>query len=239
MPKSGAKLIDARELLTFEEIFQVTKKAVELGVTKVRLTGGEPLVRKNIITLIKMLADINGINDFAMTTNGTLLTNLAKPLKDAGLHRLNISIDTMNPQKYSTITRHGHLNDVIKGIEAAQIAGFKKIKINTVIDKSTDEADARSVATFAKKMGFEIRYIRKMDLAKGKFWKIKGGKGGNCNSCNRLRLSSNGFIRPCLFSDLSYNVRDLGANNAISMAVQNKPEKGHLSHTTTFYGLGG
>jgi len=239
MPKSGANLINAGELLSFEEIFQVTQKAVELGVTKVRLTGGEPLVRNNIISLIKMLSDINGINDLAMTTNGTLLTNLAKPLKDAGLHRLNISIDTMDAQKYHSITRHGHLDDVISGIKAAQIAGFEKIKINTVIEKSADEPDARGVAAYAKKMGFEIRYIRKMDLGKGKFWKIKGGNGGNCTSCNRLRLSSDGFIRPCLFSDLSYSVRYLGVENAILMAVNNKPEQGHLSRTTTFYGLGG
>jgi cyclic pyranopterin phosphate synthase len=228
-----------KDILSFEEIVEITRKAVQMGVIKVRLTGGEPLVRKGIVTLVKMLSKIDAITDLAMTTNGGLLAEFATPLKKAGLHRLNVSIDTIDPQKYREITRTGRLEDVLNGVSAAQKAGFTRIKINTVIDESPEEANASGVAKYARENGFEIRYIRKMDLSKGQFWPVQGGTGGDCALCNRLRLTSDGYIRPCLFSDLQYSVKELGASQALLSAIQHKPQRGQVSRNTTFCALGG
>lgn len=120
MPEEGIKLIPHEEILSFEEIYEITEEAVKLGIEKVRLTGSEPLVRRGILTLVKMLGAIEGINDYAMTTNGLLLEEFAQPLKNAGLHRLNISLDTLNPEKSSEMPRGGDVNQVLNGIKAAQ-----------------------------------------------------------------------------------------------------------------------
>ncbi|MCK5077100.1 MAG: radical SAM protein [Calditrichia bacterium] len=239
MPEEGISLINHKDILTFEEIYEVTKEAVNLGVTKVRLTGGEPLVRHGIIDLVAMIGKINGIKDFAMTTNGALLEKYAGQLKEAGLQRVNISLDTIDPERYHNLTRTGNIDDVFRGIEAAKKAGLTPIKINTVIEKSPDEQDARQVAEYVKKNNLQIRYIRKMDLRKGEFWQVVGGEGGNCSTCNRLRLSSSGDLKPCLFSDLGFNIKELGIKEALLQAIGKKPESGHVSTTTTFYGLGG
>ena len=239
MPEKGIKLIPHKDILSFEEIYEVTKKAVGIGITKIRLTGGEPLVRKNILTLVAMLAEIEGIKDYAMTTNGILLAEFAKSLKDAGMHRLNISLDTLNPERFSQITRGGDVNKVIEGIEAAGKAGFKEIKLNCVIKESSDENDACEVAEFAKKHGYPIRYIRRMNMEDGTFWSVEGGDGGKCKICNRLRLSSDGKIYPCLFNDINYSVRELGTEKALTMAIKNKPKSGHKSENNKFYSIGG
>ena len=239
MPEEGISLNNHKDILTFEEIYEVTKEAVNLGVTKIRLTGGEPLVRHGIIDLVSMIGRIEGIKDFAMTTNGAFLHKYARPLKKAGLHRINISLDSINPEHYRRITRLGNIDDVFKGIEAAKKAGLLPIKINTVIEKSPDEPDAKEVKEYAGKNGLQIRYIRKMDLSKGEFWQVLGGEGGNCSTCSRLRLSSAGDIIPCLFSDLGFNIKELGIKEALMKAIGEKPESGHVSTTTTFYGLGG
>ena len=239
MGPEGVKLIPHDQVMRYEEITDFVKVAVTMGINKVRLTGGEPLVRKGIVSLVEQLSRIKEIQDFAMTTNGTLLDEFAEPLKKAGLHRLNISLDTMDPEKYRYITRVGTLDDVLRGIEAAKKAGFTAIKINTVIEKSPDEPDARSVARFAEENGFQIRFIRKMDLEKGLFWPVIGGEGGLCAKCNRLRLTSDGMIRPCLFSDIAYDIRTLGYKEAFIKAVENKPERGTITQSVDFYNIGG
>lgn len=239
MPEEGVKLLRHEEILTFDEITEVVKTAVELGIDKIRLTGGEPLVRKGIVELVGMLAQIEGIKDFGLTTNGILLDEFALLLKNAGIHRLNISLDTMDPDQFAHITRGGDIKAVLKGIEAAVKAGFDNIKLNTVIDSSPDEENATGVSEFAKKNGFKIRFIRKMDLEKGTFWGVIGGDGGKCSICNRLRISSNGIVTPCLFSDKGFNVRELGIKEALIQAVNSKPEKGVMSRTHKFYNIGG
>jgi len=238
MPLEGIKLKSHKDTITYEEIFETAKEAVKLGITKIRITGGEPLVRKGVVNLVEMIASLN-LKDFAMTTNGILLKQYAKQLKKAGLHRVNISLDAVNPERYKEITRCGNVEQVFEGIDAAIEAGLTPIKINTVIEKSKLEPDALEVKEFAEKKGLQIRYIRKMDLNKGKFWVVDGGTGGHCPTCSRIRLTSDGTIYPCLFSDLGYNIRTYGIKEAILKAVENKPEKGVLSKNNTFYNLGG
>lgn len=239
MPEEGVKLLDHKDILTFDEIVKVTQTAVRKGVDKVRLTGGEPLVRKDIVKLVRMLGEIDGIKDYGMTTNGILLDRFAKELAKAGLQRVNISLDTLDPQKYKQITRGGDIQKVFDGIKAAREAGLEPIKINCVIKNSSQEPDAVEVAEFCRENNLKIRFIKEMDLETGSFSVVQGGSGGDCAHCNRLRLTSDGKIKPCLFSDLGYSVRELGAEKAIDLALQNKPKSGHSNHSGKFYNIGG
>lgn len=239
MPEEGIRLLHHDQILSFDEITGFTSAAAAHGITKVRITGGEPLVRKGITVLVGMLAEIKGINDLSMTTNGVLLKQVAYELKSAGLHRVNISLDTVNPDRFKFITRSGNLNDVLEGIEAAKDAGLVPLKINCVIKESKNETDALGVTRFCKDNDLEIRYIHQMDLVKGHFSTVIGGNGGNCSLCNRLRLTANGKLKPCLFNDLELDVRELGYEKAIQMAVGMKPECGSSNNTGMFYNIGG
>jgi cyclic pyranopterin phosphate synthase len=238
MPAEGIKRIPRERILTFDEIVEITCIAVDLGVTKVRITGGEPLVRRRIVDLVERIASIEGVGDFGMTTNAIALPQFARPLYEAGLHRLNISLDTVDPQRYRELTRCGELADAVAGIEAARAAGFDPVKLNCVIAESSDEPDARGVAAFGEERGLPVRFIRRMNLAAGEFWQVQGGEGGKCPSCNRLRLSSDGKLYPCLFSDLSYDVRELGVEQAIHRALAGKPQSGRRA-AREFTTLGG
>ncbi len=238
MPEEGVPLIRHEDVLRFEEILEVTAAAVELGVTKVRVTGGEPLVRRDIVTLVRMLHELNGIQDLAMTTNGVRLAEFAQPLADAGLRRVNVSLDAMNAERYRTITRGGDVREVLKGIDAARAAGLDPVKLNCVIRESQDEADARDVADFAAREGLELRFIRRMSLARGEFSVVLGGSGGDCRRCNRLRLSCDGMVRPCLFNDIKFSVRALGPREALIQAISAKPESGQISNGR-FHAIGG
>jgi len=239
MPAEGIALMAHNDILSFEEIMEVVDAAVTLGVDKVRITGGEPLVRKGIVNLVQMIASKPGIQDLGMTTNGQLLEQFALPLKEAGLHRINISLDTLNPERYRQITRGGEIWKVIKGIEAAMNAGLAPVKINCVIVKSSTEPDALEVAEFGKKLGLQVRFIRQMDLEKGEFYIVDGGNGGDCSTCNRLRLTANGMIKPCLFNEMEYSIREHGAHKALQMALGNKPSCGTINRHGEFYNIGG
>ncbi len=239
MPDECAELLPRERLLSYEEITDVARAAADLGFNKVRLTGGEPLVRSGIVDLVKMLSGIGGIDDLSMTTNGVLLEAYAAPLAEAGLGRVNISLDTVNPERYRELTFGGDLSRVLAGIRAAMQVGFNPIKLNCVVEKSSDETDAREVAAYALREGLEVRFIRNMNLEQGEFWVVQGGIGGNCELCNRLRLSSDGLVRPCLFSDVGFSVRELGARQAIIRAIDAKPESGEQCRTTTFRRIGG
>ncbi len=239
MPEEGIRLTTHEKILSFEEIAEFTKIAVGQGIDKVRITGGEPLSRKHIVRLVRMLDAIPGIRDLSLTTNGILLADLAKPLKDAGLKRINISLDTMDPERYREITRCGDLRNVLQGIDAAESAGLLPIKINCVVSRSSDEPDARDVAAFCKRRNFNVRFIHQMNLEAGDYAVVEGGDGGNCKLCNKIRLSSDGNLRPCLFDDLSFNVRELGAEAAIRLALEAKPEFGTRCNNHAFYMIGG
>lgn len=239
MPAEGVPLMKHEDILNFDEIVEFARVAVQNGIYKIRITGGEPLVRKNITELIARIAKIPGLKDFGMTTNGVYLVKYAQQLAEAGLHRVNISLDTLNPEKFKQITRIGNLQDVLAGIEAAKKAGLNPIKINCVIQKNENEPDAVKVAEYCKQNNLQIRYIREMDLEKGYFWQVKGGEGGACNTCNRLRLTSDGKIRPCLFSDIEYDIKNLGYEKAIKLAAENKPERGTINNKNKFNNIGG
>jgi len=239
MPKEGVSLLRHEDILSFEEITEVTRTAVEMGINKVRITGGEPLVRKGIVSLVGQIAQIPGINDLSLTTNAVLLEEFAPGLAKAGLHRINISLDTADADKYTLITRGGDITRVVKGIQAVQKAGLHPIKINCVIDRSSDEPDALSVKDFCHNAGLEVRFIHRMHLGNGEFSIVEGGTGGDCVQCNRLRLTANGKIKPCLFNDLEFDVRKLGAKEALLQAIATKPECGTYSNNNHFHSIGG
>jgi cyclic pyranopterin phosphate synthase len=239
MPEEGIKLFSHKDILSFSEIVGFTKAAVLNGVTKVRLTGGEPLVRKGVTALVRMISEIKGIDDLSMTTNGTLLKQYAQELRDAGLHRVNISLDTIDPEKFKTVTRTGKLDDVFEGIIAAKNAGLFPVKINCVIKASKEEEEAREVTRFCRENDLEIRYIRQMDLVRGHFSIVDGGTGGDCSLCNKLRLTSNGKLKPCLFSNIEFDIREVGFEKAIRLASELKPEYGTKNETDSFYNIGG
>jgi len=239
MPESGITLLKHEDILSFEEIADFARIAVDKGIEKVRITGGEPLVRKGAVGLIKMLSEIKGLNDITLTTNGILLEEYAKPLAEAGLNRVNVSLDTCDADKFAELTRGGDIQKVIRGIVAAQEAGLTPIKINCVVNNSSKESDALSVKEFCKTMDLEVRFIHQMNLETGHFAIVEGGTGGNCSVCNKLRLSSDGLLRPCLFNDVAFNIRQLGSEKAIDMALQAKPECGTVSYKNTFNTIGG
>ncbi len=239
MPAEGIELMQHSDILSFEEIMEVVDAAILLGVDKIRITGGEPLVRKGIVNLVQMIASRPAILDLGMTTNGQRLEQFAAPLKEAGLHRINISLDTINPEKYHQITRGGDIEKVLKGINASVKAGLSPVKINCVITKTSSEPDAQQVAEYAKELGLQVRFIRQMDLEKGEFYIVDGGSGGDCTTCNRLRLTANGMIKPCLFNDMEYSVRGLGVAEALKLALGNKPSCGTVNKHGEFYNIGG
>lgn len=239
MPEEGVVPLRHSDILTYEEILEVVKVAASLGVTKIRITGGEPLVRKGVISLIREISKLDAIRDLSMTSNGLLMEDFADRLKEAGLHRVNISLDTLDPDRYRQLTRGGDLNRVLRGITAALNAGLIPVKINCVTERSSDEPDARSVMKYCRERGLPVRFIRRMDLTTGDYGIVEGGEGGKCSQCNRLRLTANGKIKPCLFSDLEYDVRELGPETALRMAVSWKPASGTFSLSGKFYTTGG
>jgi GTP 3',8-cyclase len=239
MPEEGIRLLSHSDILSLEKMAEVVSVAVDMGITKVRITGGEPLVRKGVVDLVKMISEIRGVEDFGLTTNGISLEEFALPLAEAGLHRINISLDTMDPEKYGLITRGGDITKVLKGIEAAKKAGFKPVKINCVVRNSSQEPDALSVKEYAVQNGLEVRFIHEMDLENGCFTVVEGGEGGDCHKCNRLRLTANGFIKPCLFNDIEFSIHESGIRGAIGKAITFKPEKGSCNRVNRFHNIGG
>ena len=239
MGPGGVKLLSHDDILGFEEIVEVVRTAVSMGVKKVRITGGEPLVRKGVVSLVEMLAGVEGIEDLAMTTNGVLLADFADSLAAAGLARINVSLDAIDRNRYAEITRGGNVADVLAGIDAAREAGLEPIKLNCVVKHSSAEPDAQAVAGFAASRGLEARFIHRMDLPGGKFSVVEGGRGGDCRRCDRLRLTSDGRVRPCLFSDLSFSVRRLGPAEALRLAIEQKPRAGTSAEQYPMYAIGG
>ena len=239
MPEGGVQLLKKDEILSLEEIAEVVKVGAGLGVKKIRLTGGEPLVRKGIVSLVEMINQVEGIEEITMTTNGALLSKFAEPLKKAGLDRVNISLDSVVPDQYERITRGGNLKRVFEGIRAAKKAGLTPIKINVV--KLSDEANQQIdlIKKFAADEELKVRFITQMDLRTGEFTQVEGGDGGNCAICNRLRLIANGMIKPCLFSNKEYSIKEHGIENAFLMALNKKPKKGVINKQNNFYNIGG
>ena len=170
MPETEVRFVERREILDFEEIERFARVTAELGIRKLRVTGGEPLLRRDLPVLIARLAKIPGIDDLALTTNGVLLAELAGPLYTAGLRRLNVHLDTLDRERFCRITRRDDLARVLAGLNAARRAGFAKIKLNAVAVKNLVEPDIVPLARFARENGFEVRYIEFMPLDAQNLW---------------------------------------------------------------------
>jgi len=221
-------------LLSFKEIVALTRQAVRFGIDKVCLTGGEPLVRWGIVRLAAMLSEIPGLRDFSMTSNGILLAGFARDLHRAGLRRLNISLDSLDPKRFRDLSGGGEIRKVLAGIDAAVAAGLENIRLDCAVEFSPDETDARQVAGFGRERGIEVRFIRRMDLRQGRFWPVYGGDGGHCHRCDHLRVSCDGRVFPCLFDDQSFSIRRYGIDGALRLAVGHKPATGLRSDVARY-----
>jgi len=170
MPENDVHFVERREILDFEEIERFVRIAVGLGIRKLRVTGGEPLVRRDLPLLIERLSAIPGIRDLALTTNGVLLTKLAEPLYRAGLRRLNVHLDTLDRERFFQITRRDEIDKVLAGLQLCKKLGYSKIKINAVAVKNLVEPDIVPLARFARENGYEVRYIEFMPLDAQNLW---------------------------------------------------------------------
>jgi cyclic pyranopterin phosphate synthase len=166
MPEEGVDLVPKPDVLTFEEITRITRALGEVGVKRVRLTGGEPTVRKDLVEVVRQIAAL-GLDDLAMTTNGHYLAGLARPLRDAGLKRLNVSIDTLNPDKFRAVTRRGDLSQVLRGLDAADDAGFRGTKINAVVMGGVNDGEIADLCRFAWERRMTPRFIEFMPMSDG------------------------------------------------------------------------
>jgi cyclic pyranopterin phosphate synthase len=170
MPADNVEFMDRSSLLSFEEIERVVQIVSRMGINRIRLTGGEPLMRKNLPVLIKMLNEVDGIDDIAMTTNAYFLKDQAQSLKDAGLKRLNVSLDALDPEKFRDVNRRDCLQSVLDGLDMARKVGFKSIKINAVAVRDFSETEIMGLIEMGRSEGFEIRFIEFMPLDSDKIW---------------------------------------------------------------------
>lgn len=170
MPADNVQFMEKSALLTFEEIERFVRVAVLLGINKLRLTGGEPLVRRNLSTLVRKLASLDGVDDIGLTTNGILLAEQARELRDAGLKRINISLDALSPEKFKVFARRDGFERVMEGIEAARQVGFESIKINAVSVRGLTETEIVPFGQFARRTGIEVRFIEYMPLDADNAW---------------------------------------------------------------------
>lgn len=267
MPEEGVCKKSHADMLSIEEMTEIVRSSHQLGINKVRLTGGEPLVRKGIISLCRNIKAIDSGIELGITTNGSFLSTMANELKDAGVDRLNISLDSMHPETFSRITRGGDPGDVLCGIKAAQNAGFDNIKLNTVLLKGINDKELYDFINLTRDHAIHVRFIELMPLGVAKDWdssrfmttaaiegylhnaellKINGvarvyhlpdHKGtiglicpmsnSFCPSCNKIRVTADGRLKPCLHSDQEIDLRGL-QSEALTEAIKNgilqKPE---------------
>ncbi len=283
MPPGGVSLMSHDDILSYEEIYTVAQAAAELGINKVRITGGEPLVRLGLPSLVEMLARIRTIDDISLTTNGTLLKRCAAELKQGGLQRVNVSLDTLKADRFALITRsQSSLSQVLEGIEAAKAAGLEPVKLNTVVISGVNDDELLDFATRTITEEWHVRFIELMPLAGGdapalpfisagemrkrleklgklepclpsigngpaKYFRFPQAKGSIgfitpvsehfCFNCNRLRLTADGKLRPCLLSDYEIDLKAplrggmslAGLKKLIEEAVANKPLRHHMA----------
>ena len=277
MPEDGICKKDRVELMNEEEMIRAVEVAASLGVTKLRITGGEPLVKCNILSICQRAAAVEGIREVCITTNGTLLPKLAKPLQAAGVKRVNLSLDTLNPEKYAHITRIGTLDQAMAGLHAALDAGFEKIKINAVLIGGFNDDEIVPLAELTRQYPVDMRFIelmpiqdhdefgeaafipckkiieklpeavpQKRDGGVARLYRLPGAQGNIglisplsdhfCASCNRLRLTADGKLKPCLHSGDEFSIRGLDREGMLAefkRAILSKPScHAELSHTS-------
>jgi len=267
MPEEGVPKKDHQQMMHTEEMVQAVKAAANLGIKKIRITGGEPLVKKNIVSICRRTAAVEGIEEVCLTTNGILLPQLAKPLKEAGVKRINLSLDTLDAQKYAYITRIGRLDNFLAGLDAAFEAGFEKIKINAVLIGGFNDNEIVTLADLTRRYPVDMRFIEMMpmydsgdfdekafipytrvldqlpnaepvaqDGGVAKLYRLPGAKGNIglispvsahfSGNCNRLRLTADGKLKPCLHSADEYSLKGLdfeGMKAVLEQAIWNKP----------------
>lgn len=267
MPPEGICKKPPSQMLSEEETLLAIRAAASLGITKLRLTGGEPLVKQNILSLCRQAAQVAGISELSMTTNGTLLAPVAKDLRTAGVRRLNLSIDTLNREKYAAMTRLGSLDDFFAGFHAALDADFSKIKLNTVLIGGFNDDEIPALAELSRQYPVDVRFIELMPTvgqqafhpdafvscsqvlsrlpqlepvasdggvaqlyrlpgALGKIGLIRPLSAHFCGSCNRLRLTADGKLKPCLHRPEEYLLKGLdldGIRRVFIQAMEHKP----------------
>ena len=266
MPESGVAKLRHEDILAIEEIEEIVRSAARLGITKVRVTGGEPLVRRGIVEICRRVAAAPGIGEACLTTNGILLPKFAGELRQAGIKRLNVNLVSLDPETYRSVTRGGGLAEALRGIEAARDAGFSDIKINTVLIGGVNDGELRALAGLSRTPGTHVRFIELMPIGGGagfaaeryvpadavlaavpeletlgtdgvaRLYALPGARGTVgiisavssrfCPSCNRLRLTSDGKLKPCLHSAAEIPLRGLHGDElseAIRAAIWNKP----------------
>jgi len=281
MPVDGIDFIPHENILRYEEILHLVRLTVGKGIRKIRLTGGEPLVRKGFLGFLKELSHVEGLNEITLTTNGVLLKDLAAGIKECGVNRINISLDSLKRERFARITGRDMFDQVWEGIEEAELLGFDPIKINVVAMKGVNDDEIRDFARLTVARPYHVRFIEHMPVGDNNRWnadsfisvleiyniietmgkltsvsgrslldgpaqrfKLEGAKGeigligalSNhfCGICNRLRLTADGHIRSCLFSDEEIDVKSALRNgegderilDMIDTAIKNKP----LSH---------
>ena len=239
MPEEGVAPMAHSDLLRFEQIVEIAQGAVELGFNKIRLTGGEPLVRRGIVGLVEMLHAVEGVEFLAMTSNGILLPEFAEPLRSAGLDALNISLDTLDPDQYSKITRCGSLQSALDGIEAARQAGFEKIKINMVVSDDTGPEEIAGMEHYCRDKSLILQKIHQYSLTEVKTDNHNYDRPPRCGGCDRLRLTSDGYFKPCLHSDREIKVNFNDIRASIIEAVQVKPMRGDVCSGRAMISIGG
>lgn len=238
MPAEGISLLRHEDILSLEDTARIARTAVDLGVRKIRLTGGEPMVRKGIVDLVAMLRAIPGLVTLAMTTNGTLLSPAARDLRRQGLDSVNISLDTLDPDRYASLTRGGRISEALEGIEAARRAGLA-LKINTVVMEDAPAGEIEAVAAFCRDIGALHQRIRHYILAGQKSDEPGYDRPPRCGECNRIRLLANGCLKPCLHSDLEIPVDFRDIPGSIRTCVEAKPGRGAACTTLTVGQIGG
>ncbi len=243
MPAEGVPLKPHSEILSYESIALIASIAGKLGFTKIRLTGGEPLIKKNIESLVEMIRLTGKYKEITMTTNGALLTpEKAQLLKTNGLNRINISLDTLDPKRFSEITLGGNLNDVFTGIEAAKEADLFPIKINMIIFADTKPEEFEMMQKFCRENGLALQTIKHFSLYNRENeskYPHNYDRPQPCEQCNRLRLTADGFFKSCLFSDKEIKVDLNNIEASIRMAITGKPFHGTACANRAMCQIGG
>jgi cyclic pyranopterin phosphate synthase len=243
MPAEGIELKRHKDMLSFEEITAIARVAVGQGIEKIRLTGGEPLVRRGIVELVRQLGVIPGLKTLAMTTNGLLLPRYADQLRAAGLQAVNISLDTLDPDRYRETTRGGRLEDAVAGVDAAVAAGFDPIKINVVVPtaeaKRDPYNDLAALRRFCEDRGIILQKIGLYHLDHNKVDYEAFDRPPMCDQCNRLRLTADGAFKPCLHSNHEFPVDLNNIEDALFKAVEAKPFRGSVCTNRSMVAIGG
>jgi len=272
MPETGVVKRKHEEIISVDEISEIVRAAAACGIKKIRVTGGEPLVRKGIVEICRRIASTEGISEVCLTTNGILLPRFAEDLKQAGVDRINISLDSLNRVKYNKITRFDSLDDAVKGLHVALDTGFDVVKVNVVLMSGVNDSEVPHFLDLTRKYNLDVRFIELMPIGEcssrqqnrfmnaqsildlypdlyevgtagvSKQYKLPGGLGTIglinpvsshfCPSCNRIRITHDSILKPCLHSAEEINLRGLrgtALEDAIKNAIYNKPQKHDLN----------